>query len=90
MRRTATTLFITLTTFLVMAPAALAGEPGGEGLWGITDDKVVTFAGFILIGFFPILILILSLIQSHFDKKKEAKLEAERARKARTDLRGGW
>ena len=43
---------------LVLVPAALADEPaGGTGTYGSADDKVVTNAGFIVIAFFPTLIL---------------------------------
>jgi len=72
-----------------MAPAALAHD-GGEGLYGETNDKVVTYAGFILIVGIPILILILTLIQSSLERRKDRRLAAAKARKARADLRGGW
>ena len=46
---------------LLLAPAALAqGHDGGEGWWGETNDKVVTNAGFILIAFFPLFILVMA------------------------------
>ena len=81
-----TTLF-----FAVMAPVALAeGHDGGEGLWGETNDKVVTYAGFILIVGFPLLILILTLIQQRLEKRKDRRLAAAKARRARADVRGGW
>jgi len=72
-----------------MAPAALAHD-GGEGLYGETNDKVVTYAGFILIVGIPILVLILTLIQSSLERRKDRRLAAAKARKARADLRGGW
>ena len=85
---------IVLTTVFValMAPAALAseGHDGGEGLWGETNDKVITNAGFILIAAFPLLVFILSLIQGRLDKRKDRRLAAEKARRARADMRGGW
>jgi hypothetical protein len=74
---------------LTVAPAALAHD-GGEGWWGETNDKVVTDAGFILIAAFPLLITIISLIQIRLDKRKDARLAAARARRERTDQRGGW
>ena len=60
MRALRTTL-LTLTFLALTAPAALAasGHDGGEGIYGETDDKVVTNAGFFLIAFFPTLILVL-------------------------------
>jgi hypothetical protein len=81
----------TITAFLVSAPVALASEhDGGEGLWGETNDQVVTYAGFVLIVGFPILVLILTLIQQRLEKRKDRRLAAAKARKARADLRGGW
>lgn len=86
------TAILTLLLFALMAPVALAqeGHDGGEGLWGETNDKVITNAGFVLIAAFPLLALVLSLIQWRLDKRKDRRLAAERARKARADMRGGW
>jgi hypothetical protein len=82
---------LTLTFFALIAPAALAGEhDGGEGWWGETNDKVITNAGFILIAAFPTLILLLSLLQWRLDKRKDRRLAAAKARRARADVRGGW
>ena len=82
---------LTVVSFLVMAPAALAdAHDGGEGLWGVTNDKVVTYAGFILIVGIPILILILTLIQQSLDRRKDRRVAAAKARRSRADLRGGW
>jgi hypothetical protein len=82
-------VLVTVIAFGLMAPAALAHD-GGEGTYGETDDKVVTAAGFILIVGFPILILILTLIQQSLDRRKDRRLAAAKARKSRADLRGGW
>ena len=83
------TALLTVVAFALMAPAALAHD-GGEGLYGETNDKVVTYAGFILIVGIPILILILTLIQSSLERRKDRRLAAAKARRARADLRGGW
>jgi hypothetical protein len=79
----------TVIAFALLAPAALAHD-GGEGTYGETDDKVVTMAGFALIVGFPILILILTLIQQSLDRRKDRRLAAAKARRARADMRGGW
>jgi Flp pilus assembly protein TadB len=50
----------------------------------------VTNAGFLVIAFFPLLILVLSVLQWRLDKRKDARKRAEKARRARADLRGGW
>jgi hypothetical protein len=85
------TIVLTALFFAVMAPVALAGEhDGGEGLWGETNDQVVTYAGFILIVAFPLLALILTLVQQRLEKRKDRRLAAAKARRARADERGGW
>ena len=88
MRALRTTL-VAVAVLALTAPAALAHD-GGEGLWGETNDKVITNAGFILIAFFPTLVFVLSLIMWRLDKRKEARKRAAKARAARADLRGGW
>ena len=87
--RAVRTAAFTLFALLASAPAALAHD-GGEGLWGETNDKVITNAGFIIIAAIPLLILILSLIMWRLDKRKDRRKAAAKARAARADLRGGW
>jgi hypothetical protein len=85
------TIVLTTVLFALIAPVALASDhDGGEGLWGETNDRVVTYAGFALIVGFPVLILILTLIQSRLEKRKDRRLAAAKARTERADLRGGW
>jgi hypothetical protein len=86
------TMVLTAVLLALTAPAALAseGHDGGEGWWGETNDKVITNAGFIIIAAVPTFLLIMSLIQWRLDKRKDRRLAAEKARKARGDLRGGW
>jgi len=91
MRALRTTL-VTLTFLALTAPAALAagGHDGGEGIYGESNDKVVTNAGFFLIAFFPAFVLVMSLIMWRLDKRKDRRKAAEKARKVRADVRGGW
>ena len=86
------TAALTLVFLALSAPVALAseGHDGGEGLWGETNDKVITNAGFALIAGIPLLILVLTLIQTALDRRKDRRLAAAKARRARQDLRGGW
>jgi hypothetical protein len=86
------TIVLTVVFTALMAPVALAseGHDGGEGLWGETNDKVITNAGFVLIAGIPLLILVLTLIQTALDKRKDRRLAAAKARSSRQDLRGGW
>jgi len=92
MRRTRimTALLVFTVTLLTIAPNAFARADGGEGWYGETDDKAITSTMFVVIAFFPTLILVLSLIQWRLDKRKHAKMEAARRRAANADWRGGW
>ena len=88
MRRFALALALSCLTLALLAPVALADRlDNGEGLYGETNDKVVTNAGFILIGAFPLLVLILSLLQWRLDRRKDAR---KAAAKSRVDWDGGW
>jgi hypothetical protein len=88
MRALRTTL-LALALLALTAPAAIAHD-GGEGLYGETNDKVITNAGFILIAFSPLFVFVMSLIQWRLDKRKDARKRAAKARTARADVRGGW
>ena len=85
-----TALTVFTVTLLTIAPDALARNTNGEGLYGETNDGVVTNAMFLTIIFFPTIILILSLIQWRLDKRKHARMDAAKARAANADWRGGW
>ena len=64
---------------MTLAPAALAAD--GVGLWGPTDDKVVTYWGFGVMAFFVLLVTVLSLIQIRLESRKERmRRELERLR----------
>jgi type VI protein secretion system component VasF len=68
-----------LAAFMAGAPTALAAD--GVGLWGRTDDKVITFFAFALMAFFAILVTVLSLIQIRLESRKERiRRELERLR----------
>lgn len=86
------TAFLTLWLLLLSAPVALAypGKDGGEGTWGLTNDRVVTMAGFIIIGGFPLLIMLLSIAYQVLENRRLRRVKAEKARRARADVRGGW
>jgi len=92
MRRALHTLLLTALLLALTAPVAMAaeGHDGGEGWYGETNDKVVTNAGFIIIAAFPALIFVLSMIMWVLDRRKDARKQAAKARRARADMRGGW
>ena len=71
MKRLLAVLPATFVTLLVLAPAALAHD-GGEGWWGETNDKVVTNAGFILIVFFPLFVLLMTMLQGRWTAARSA------------------
>jgi membrane protease YdiL (CAAX protease family) len=80
--RSARLLTLALLAFAALAvgaPAAFAAD--GVGLWGPTDDKVVTYFGFAVIIFFAVLVTVLSLIQIRLESRKERlRQEIERLR----------
>jgi hypothetical protein len=90
MKRLLAALPASLVTLLVLAPAALAHD-GGEGWWGETNDKVVTNAGFILIVFFPVFVLLMSLLQGALDRRKERRKKIQKSlAREQQYWRGGW
>ena len=58
-----------LLVALLAAPAALADN--GAGLAGPTTDKTITFFCFGVIGFFAVLVTVLTIVQSRLEKRKE-------------------
>lgn len=89
MRRLLAGLCASILLLLTLAPTALASNDG-RGFYGATNDKVVTNAGFILIIFFPLFVLVMSLLQWRLDKRKEARKMARKARLGDARWRGGW
>lgn len=79
----------TIALFLLTAPVALAHDQG-QGWWGETNDKVVTNFGFALIIFFPLFILLASMLQWKLEKRKDAHKKAIKARSASRRWQGGW
>jgi hypothetical protein len=89
MRRLVTASIGAVVGLALLAPAVLANTHG-QGLYGETNDKVVTNAGFILIAFFPLFVLVMSLVQWRLEKRKELRKAAQKARAGRTEWHGGW
>jgi hypothetical protein len=79
-----------IAALLLAAPAALAHD-GGQGWYGLTNDKVTTNAGFILIVFFPLFIFVMSMIQWRLDKRKERRKKVHKELAGDEQAwRGGW
>ncbi len=89
MRRLLWSLPAALALLLLAAPAALAMNDG-RGFYGPTDDKVVTEAGFILIVFFPTFALLASLLQKRLERRKDARVAAQRSHHDDERWQGGW
>jgi preprotein translocase subunit SecG len=73
-----------------MAPSAFAVTHGGQGVWGPTSDKTITYAMFILIGLFPVIIIVFSLIQGFLERRKHARIDAAMRRAKSDRWKGGW
>lgn len=89
MRRSLTIACTATLTLALLASSALAHD-GGQGWYGESDDKAVTNAGFILIAFFPLFILTMSLLQWRLDKRKERRKSAHKQLAGLQRFRGGW
>jgi hypothetical protein len=68
---------------LVFAASAFASD-NGQGLYGETDDKVVSFVGLGLVVGFTLFVILASALQGALDKRKEEKKAAQRRQLA------GW
>jgi hypothetical protein len=78
--RTAT---LALALWLSAAAPAFAGD-NGQGLVGETDDKLITFFSFGVIGFFTVLVIVLTILQATLDKRKQQRKATELRRRV------GW
>ena len=67
---------VTVTTWLLLAAPAFAGD-NGEGLLGETDDRIVTFFCLGLIVAFSVLVTLLTLLQNALEKRKEQRKAVE-------------
>jgi hypothetical protein len=78
--RLALMVALALSGLMATAPFAMAAD--GVGLWGRTDDRVITYWSFAVIAFFTILVIVLSLIQIRLEGRREReKADLERLRR---------
>jgi tellurite resistance protein TehA-like permease len=78
--RLGSALLAALAVAMTFAPAALAAD--GVGLYGRTDDRVVTYAAFMVIAFFTLLVITLSIVQIRLESRRERlKQDLERLRR---------
>jgi preprotein translocase subunit SecG len=83
-------LAVALAALFVLAPSALAVAHDGEGIYGSTTDKTITDTMFILIAFFPVIIVVFSLIQAWLEHRKHARMDAAKHRASAVEWKGGW
>jgi hypothetical protein len=70
------TPILVLAAWLIPAATAFAGD-NGEGLWGETDDKIVTFFSLGVVIFFTVFVIVASWIQAALDRRKEQRKAVE-------------
>jgi hypothetical protein len=67
---------LVLVTWLALAAPAFAGD-NGEGLYGATDDRIVTFFSLGVVVFFAVFVIVASAIQGRLEKRKEERKAVE-------------
>ena len=67
---------LVLAAWLIPAATAFAGD-NGEGLYGETDDKVVTFFCLGIVIFFTLFVIFASWLQAVLDRRKEQRKAVE-------------
>jgi hypothetical protein len=68
-------LFV-LAAWLVPAATAFAGD-NGEGLYGETDDKIITFFSLGVVIFFAVFVIVASWLQAALDRRKQERKAVE-------------
>jgi hypothetical protein len=68
----------------LITTALLVAGDNGQGLYGETDDKVITFFCLGLVVFFTFLVIALSWVQGRLERRKEERKAAELRRRV------GW
>jgi hypothetical protein len=80
LQRSIVAFCVAAVSLFVLSPAALAAD--GVGLYGRTDDKVVTYAAFAVMIFFAVFVTVASIVQGRLDSRKDrAREELERLRR---------
>jgi hypothetical protein len=67
---------LVLAAWLIPAATAFAGD-NGEGLYGETDDKIITFFSLGVVVFFAVFVIVASWLQALLDKRKEQRKAVE-------------
>jgi hypothetical protein len=67
---------LVLVAWLIPAATAFAGD-NGQGLYGETDDKVITFFSLGVVIFFAVFVILASWLQAVLDRRKEQRKAVE-------------
>ena len=67
---------LVLAAWLIPAATAFAGD-NGEGLYGETDDKVITFFSLGVVIFFVVFVILASWLQGALDRRKQQRKAVE-------------
>ena len=67
---------LAVATWLLLAAPAFAGD-NGEGLYGETDDRIVTFFCLGLVVGFALLVTLFTLLQNALERRKEERKATE-------------
>ena len=74
---------LVLAAWLIPAATAFAGD-NGEGLYGETDDKIITFFSLGVVIFFTVFVILASWLQAVLDRRKEQRKAVELSKRV------GW
>jgi hypothetical protein len=67
---------LVLAAWLLPAATAFAGD-NGEGLWGETDDRIITFFSLGVVIFFALFVALASWLQAVLERRKEERKAVE-------------
>jgi hypothetical protein len=67
---------LVLAAWLIPAATAFAGD-NGEGLYGETDDKIITFFSLGVVVFFAVFVIVASWLQAVLDRRKQERKAVE-------------
>jgi hypothetical protein len=67
---------LVLAAWLIPAATAFAGD-NGEGLYGETDDKIITFFSLGVVIFFVVFVIVASWLQAVLDRRKQERKAVE-------------
>jgi hypothetical protein len=67
---------LVLAAWLVPASSAYAGD-NGEGLWGETDDRIITFFSLGVLIFFTVFVILASWVQGALERRKQERKAVE-------------